>query len=74
MRQPPEPGPPTHLPDKPEPPWRLHRRKSGFTKAQPIRILKQAEGGAEIAALARGHGVSAPTSDDWRGKYGEPQF
>jgi putative transposase len=33
-------------------------RKSRFTEAQIIGILKQAEGGATVADLAREHGVS----------------
>ena len=45
-------------------------RKSRFTEAQIIGILKQAEGGAKIADLAREHGVSAPTIYSWRAKYG----
>ncbi len=45
-------------------------RKSRFTEAQIIGILKQAEGGAKVGDLAREHGVSAGTIYNWRAKYG----
>lgn len=45
-------------------------RKSKFTEAQIIAILKQAEGGAKVADLAREHGISAQTIYNWRAKYG----
>ena len=45
-------------------------RKSRFTEAQIIGILKEAEGGAKVAALAREHGVSTATIYTWRSKYG----
>jgi putative transposase len=45
-------------------------RKSKFTEAQIITILKQAEGGAKVADLAREHGISAQTIYNWRAKYG----
>lgn len=43
-------------------------RKGKFTEAQIIAILKQAEGGAKVADLAREHGISAQTIDNWRAK------
>ncbi len=45
-------------------------RKSKFTEAQIIGILKQAEGGAKVGDLAREHGVSAGTIYNWRAKFG----
>lgn len=45
-------------------------RKSRFTEAQIIAILKQAEGGAKVETLAREHGVGAQTIYSWRAKYG----
>jgi putative transposase len=45
-------------------------RKSRFTEAQIIGILKQAEGGAKVDDLAREHGVSTQTIYNWRAKYG----
>ena len=45
-------------------------RKSRFTEAQIIGILKQAEGGARVADLAREHGVSSATIYGWRSKFG----
>ena len=45
-------------------------RKSRFTEAQIIGILKQAEGGAAVADLAREHGVSTATIYNWRAKFG----
>ncbi|QDU66250.1 transposase [Engelhardtia mirabilis] len=45
-------------------------RKSRFTEAQIIEILKQAEGGAKVADLSREHGISTQTIYNWRAKYG----
>ena len=45
-------------------------RKSCFTESQIIGILKEAEGGARVADLAREHGISTATIDTWRSKYG----
>ncbi|MEM7310563.1 MAG: transposase, partial [Planctomycetota bacterium] len=45
-------------------------RKSRFTEAQIIEILKQAEGGAKVSDLAREYSVSTQTIYNWRAKYG----
>ena len=45
-------------------------RKSRYTEAQIIGILKQAEAGTKVADLAREHGVSTTTIYSWRAKYG----
>ena len=45
-------------------------RKSRFTEAQIIGILKQAEGGAKVGVLSREHGVSTATIYNWRAKFG----
>lgn len=45
-------------------------RKSRFTEAQIIGILKQAEGGAKVQDLAREHGISTATIYAWRSKFG----
>ena len=45
-------------------------RKSKFTESEIIATLKQVEGGAKVADLAREHGVSTATIYAWRSKYG----
>ena len=45
-------------------------KKSRFTEAQIIAILKEAEGGLKVADLARQHGISTQTIYNWRAKYG----
>jgi putative transposase len=45
-------------------------RKSKFTDAQIVAILREAEAGVAIAELLRTHGISRPTFYLWKQKYG----
>jgi putative transposase len=45
-------------------------KKSRFTEAQIMGILRQADGGLAVAELCREHGISAATFYKWRAKYG----
>ena len=44
-------------------------RKSLFTEAQIIGILKQAEAGRMLVDLCHEHGITQATFDRWRSKY-----
>jgi len=43
---------------------------SGFSEAQIMGILKQADGGVPVAWLCREHGMSSAAFYKWRSKYG----
>jgi putative transposase len=45
-------------------------KKSRFTDAQIMGVLKQAEGGMPIADVCREHSISTATFYKWRAKYG----
>jgi putative transposase len=45
-------------------------KKSRFTEAQMIGILKEGEAGAKTSELARKHGVTEHTIYRWKAKYG----
>lgn len=45
-------------------------KKSKFTDAQILSILKQAEAGTPVAELCREHGLSSASFYKWRAKFG----
>jgi putative transposase len=45
-------------------------KTSGFTEAQIIYALRQAEGGTKVAEVCRKMGISAATFYNWKKKYG----
>ena len=45
-------------------------RKSRFTEAQIVAVLKELKAGAKAAELCRKHGISDATLYNWRSKYG----
>jgi putative transposase len=45
-------------------------KKSKFTDAQIINILKQAENGMPVPELCREHGIGSATFYKWRSKFG----
>ena len=45
-------------------------KKSRFTDAQILAILKQGESGVPVPDLCREHGISNATYYNWRSKYG----
>ena len=45
-------------------------RKTRFTEAQIMGVLRQMEGGVPAAELCREHGMSSATLYKWRAKYG----
>lgn len=45
-------------------------RKSKFTEAQIIAVLREGEAGVPVAEILRKHGISRPTYYQWKAKYG----
>ena len=45
-------------------------KRSKFTEAQIVGILKLAEQGAKVADICREHGISSATYYQWKSKYG----
>lgn len=45
-------------------------KKSRFSDAQILAVLKQAEGGVPVPELCREHGISSATFYKWRARYG----
>lgn len=45
-------------------------KKSRFSEAKIMEILKQAEGGVSVPELCREHGMSNASFYKWRAKYG----
>lgn len=45
-------------------------RKSKWTEAQIVAMLREHEAGKKAADLCREHGVSQPTFYQWKSKYG----
>ena len=45
-------------------------KTSRYSDSQILAILKQAEAGAPVPTLCRGHGKSSATFYKWRAKYG----
>ena len=45
-------------------------RKSRFTEAKIVRILKEVEGGRLVKEVCREYGVSDATYYNWKAKYG----
>jgi putative transposase len=45
-------------------------KKSRFTEAQIMGVLRQATGGVPVAELCREHGMSSASFYKWQSKYG----
>ncbi len=45
-------------------------KRSRYTEAQILAILRQGEGGVPVAELCREHGMSNASFYKWRSKYG----
>ena len=45
-------------------------KKTRFTEAQIMGVLRQAEGGLPVPELCREHGISSATFYKWRARYG----
>lgn len=44
-------------------------KKSNFSEAQILAILKERESGLSVTELCRKHGISEPTFHNWKKKY-----
>lgn len=44
-------------------------KKTKFTEAQIIGILKEQESGKKVTEICRDHGISQPTFYQWKSKY-----
>ena len=44
-------------------------KKSRFSEAQMIDILKEVELGAKVAETCRKHGISEPTDNEWKSQF-----
>ena len=45
-------------------------RKSRFSEAQIVAVLKEGEAGVAVAEILRKHGISRNTYFNWKSKYG----
>lgn len=45
-------------------------KKSKFTEAQILKVLKTQEEGKKVSEICREHGISEPTFYSWKSKYG----
>ena len=45
-------------------------KKTRFTEAQIVAILKEADAGVKVAEICRKHGISDATYYNWKSKYG----
>jgi len=45
-------------------------KKSNFSEAQIVAILKEGEAGVPVAQILRKHGISQGTYYNWKAKYG----
>jgi putative transposase len=48
----------------------ISMKKSRFTDAEIMAVLRQGEGGMAVPELCRQHGISSATYYKWRAKYG----
>ena len=51
-------------------PGRFTVKKSRYSKAQIVSILKEAENGVPVPELCRTHGMSSAAFYQWRSKFG----
>ena len=45
-------------------------KKSKFTEAQILKVLKRQEEGKKVSEICREYGISEPTFYNWKSKYG----